>query len=146
MIDACAAAARTETGVAVVVQSAQDTNATDLLQASGYVFATPEYLGGMSGIMKDLFDRTYYEVLGQIEGRPYATMVCAGSDGHGAARQMERIVTGWRLKRVAPTIVVNVAAQTPAAILADKRLSNHALKPCAELGSLMAAGLVMGLF
>ena len=44
--------------------------------------------------MKDFFDRTYYPVLDQISGRPYATLICAGSDGHNAARQVERIATG----------------------------------------------------
>jgi hypothetical protein len=31
--------------------------------------------------MKDFFDRSYYAVLDRINGRPYATMICAGSDG-----------------------------------------------------------------
>ena len=50
--------------------------------------------------MKDFFDRTYYAALDRIAGRPYATMVCAGSDGENAVRQIERICTGWRLKPV----------------------------------------------
>jgi len=29
-------------------------------------------------------------------------LICAGSDGTGAARQIERIATGLRLKRIAP--------------------------------------------
>ena len=60
----------------------------------------------MAGLMKDFFDRCYYPALGRIEGRPYAVMVCAGSDGSGAARQIERICTGWRLKAVAPALIV----------------------------------------
>lgn len=73
-------------------------------------------------------------------------MVCAGSDGQGAVRQIERIVTGWRLKPVAPPVIVDVSAQTPERILADKSLSASQLAPCAELGSLFASGLTMGLF
>ena len=46
--------------------------------------------------MKDFFDRTYYAVLDGINGRPYAALICAGSDGQNAARQIERIATGWR--------------------------------------------------
>jgi NAD(P)H-dependent FMN reductase len=76
------------------------------LQADGYIFATPENLAAMSGVMKDFFDRTYYAALDRIAGRPYAVLICAGSDGANAARQVERIVTGWRLKRAAPTLIV----------------------------------------
>ncbi len=50
-------------------------------------------------MLKDFFDRCYYPALGPSNGRPYACLVCAGSDGSGAVRQIERIATGWRLKR-----------------------------------------------
>jgi len=64
------------------------------------VFASPENLAAMSGQMKDFFDRTYYAALDQLNGRPYAVMICAGSDGRNAAQQIERIATGWRLKAI----------------------------------------------
>ena len=118
----------------------------DLLSATGYIFATPENLASMSGLMKDFFDRTYYPVLERIEGRPYACMVCAGSDGQGAARQVERIATGWRLKPVAPTLIVNVQAQTPEAILARKTIPPDDLQRCRELGAALASGLMLGVF
>ena len=44
------------------------------------------------------FDRTYYAALDRIAGRPYAALICAGSDGQNAARQVECICTGWRLR------------------------------------------------
>ncbi len=52
----------------------------------------------MAGVMKDFFDRTYYPALDRIVGRPYATLICAGSDGENAARQIHRIASGWRSK------------------------------------------------
>ena len=48
--------------------------------------------------MKEMFDRCYYPCLGKLEGRPYATIICAGSDGENAQRQLDRIATGWRLR------------------------------------------------
>ena len=66
----------------------------------------------MSGKMKDFFDRTYYAALDRINGRPYATLICAGSDGRNAAQQIDRIATGWRLKRIAEPIIVCTHAQT----------------------------------
>ena len=47
-------------------------------------------LAAMAGLMKDFFDRTYYPALDRISGRPYAVLICAGSDGHSAARQLAR--------------------------------------------------------
>ncbi len=41
--------------------------------------------------MKDFFDRSYYGALDQDTRSPYACLICAGSDGHNAARQIERI-------------------------------------------------------
>jgi NAD(P)H-dependent FMN reductase len=90
----------------------------DVLAADGYIFATPETLAAISGLMKDFFDRTYYPALDRINGRPYAILICAGSDGQNAARQLERIATGWRLRAVAEPIIVCTHAQTPEAILA----------------------------
>lgn len=126
--------------------AATDACADDLLAAQGYLFACPENLGTMSGAMKDFFDRCYYPLMGQIEGRPFATAIAAGSDGSGAERQIERIVTGWRLRRIAEGLVVNLEAQTPEAILAPKTVPPAALQKCHDLGQSFGAGLAMGLF
>ncbi len=123
---------------------AADVVPDDLLKAGGLLFVCPENLASMSGLMKEMFDRTYYPVLGRIEGRPYATAIAAGSDGTGAQAQIDRIAKGWRLRRVAEPLIVNLAAQTPEAILAQKTLSEAATKQCAELGEAFAQGLEMG--
>lgn len=117
-----------------------------LLASGGYLFVCPENLGTMSGAMKEFFDRCYYPLLERIEGRPFATAIAAGSDGSGAERQIERIVTGWRLRRIAEGLVVNLKAQTPQAILAPKTVSAADLQKCRNLGQSFGAGLAMGLF
>jgi hypothetical protein len=97
-------------------------------------------------MMKDFFDRTYYAVLDRIVGRPYAALICAGSDGENAARQMQRIATGWRLKAIAETIIVCTHAQTPEAILAPKEIGEFDLSRCEEIGATLAAGLTLGIY
>jgi multimeric flavodoxin WrbA len=92
MADAAADGAASEPEIRVRLLRAQDVSPADVLEADGYLFATPENLGAMSGMM-DFFDRTYYAALNRIAGRPYAVLVCAGSDGENAARQIERIAT-----------------------------------------------------
>jgi multimeric flavodoxin WrbA len=143
---ALAAANGARSEVEVRMQAAQDTAADDVLQADGYLFATPENLAAMSGLMKDFFDRTYYAVLERINGGPYAAMICAGSDGENALRQVDRIATGWRLKRAAPGLIVCTHAQTPERILAPKLIEPADLARCCELGAALAAGLALGVF
>jgi multimeric flavodoxin WrbA len=146
MVEAAARGAASEPTVRVHLLRAPTAQAADLLEADGYIFGTPENLAAISGLMKDFFDRTYYPALDQISGRPYATLICAGSDGHNAARQVERIATGWRLKAIAEPLIVCTHAQTPEAILAPKVISPDDLKRCEELGAALAAGMSIGMF
>jgi NAD(P)H-dependent FMN reductase len=141
-----AQAAASSTGVAVQLQSASQTAPEHLQAADGYLFACPENLASMAGLMKDFFDRCYYPVLDRLNGRPYAVMICAGSDGSNAARQIERIATGWRLEQIAPTIIVCTHAQTPERILQAKQIGSEDLAQCRELGATMSSGLEMGIF
>ena len=143
---AAAQGAAAEPQVGARLLHALDARPADVLSADGYVFATPENLAAVAGLMKDFFDRTYYAALGRIEGRPYAVLVCAGSDGSNAARQLERICTGWRLRPVAEPLVVCTCAQTPEAILAHKVIGADELSRCEELGATLAAGLAVGIF
>jgi flavodoxin len=144
MAEAAANAARDE--IDTVLKAADEAQPEDLLQAEGYIFCAPENLAAIAGIMKDFFDRCYYPVLGKIEGRPYAQMVCAGSDGENAARQTARIAKGWRLKEVQPPLIIRTRAQTPEEILAEKTIPEENLLRCRELGAAMGAGLAMGVF
>jgi multimeric flavodoxin WrbA len=146
MAHAAAVGARTEKALHVSLQRAEDTQADDVLNADGIIFATPENLAAMSGKMKDFFDRTYYAVLDRVNGKPYATLICAGSDGRNAALQIERIATGWRLKSIADPLIVCTHAQTPQEILQPKRIPDGDLKSCEELGATLAAGLALGIF
>lgn len=146
MAQAAADGAADEAGVQVRLLAAPQAGPADLLGADGCLFATPENLASMAGLMKDFFDRCYYAALGRIEGRPYAAMVCAGSDGQGAVRQIERICAGWRLKAAAPALIVCTHAQTPEAILAPKTIGPADLARCRDLGAALAAGLALGIF
>ncbi len=146
MAEAAALAARAEQDVETILKRADAAGPVDLLWADGYIFAAPENLAAIAGVMKDFYDRCYYPVLGRIEGRPYAQMICAGSDGANALRQTARIATGWRLKPVQEPFIICTHAQTPDEILAEKTIPENDLERCRELGRAMAAGLAMGVF
>jgi flavodoxin len=146
MAIAAAQAAAQEPHLATRALLARDAVAADVLAADGYLFATPENLAAMSGQMKDFFDRTYYAALDRLNGRPYGTLICAGSDGGQAAAQIERIATGWRLRAVAPPLIVCTHAQSPEAIARPKTIAAGELARCAELGATLAAGIALGIF
>ena len=146
MAEAAARGAEAQAEVSVRLLPAVEAQPADVLAADGYIFATPEMLAALSGLMKDFFDRTYYPALERINGRPYAVLICAGSDGQNAARQIARIATGWRLRAVADPTIVCTHAQTPEAILAPKTVGQADLDRCRELGATLAAGLALGVF
>lgn len=135
-----------ESGTRARLYSAPDATPEVVLAADGYLFAAPENLAALAGLMKDFFDRTYYPALDRINGRPYATLVCAGSDGHNAARQIARIATGWRLRPIAEPLIVCTHADKPEAIEAPKVIGDRDLARCRELGAALAAGMAMGVF
>ena len=146
MAQAACAGAQADSAVQVRLLHARDAQIDDVLQADGYVFATPENLAAISGLMKDFFDRCYYGALERIQGRPYASLVCAGSDGSNAARQIACIASGWRLRAVAQPLIVCTHAQTPEAIAAPKHIAPSNLAECYALGAALASGLELGIF
>lgn len=144
--EAMARAALEGAGVGATLLACDEATPDAMLTAKGYLFVCPENLGSLSGAMKEFFDRCYYPLLGRIEGKPYATAIAAGSDGAGAQAQIDRIVTGWRLRRVADPLIVNLGAQSPEAILAKKVVPKDRLSDCREIGALLAEGLRLGIF
>ncbi|MDX1610386.1 MAG: flavodoxin family protein [Halofilum sp. (in: g-proteobacteria)] len=101
----------------------------DVLACDAILLGTTENLGYMSGALKDFFDRTYYQVIEQTEGLPYALYVRAGMDGTGTRRAVESICTGLSWKPVQEPLICRGEWQ------------DEFLDQCEELGMYMAAGL-----
>lgn len=120
--------------VAVRFLTARDAGPRDLLWCDGLLLGTPEYLGYMSGAMKDFLDRTFYEVEGKLQPLPCAIFISAGNDGSGALRALRRIITGYPFHEV----------QEP--VVARGRLTDADLERCRELGMALAVGLEAGIY
>lgn len=75
-----------------------DVDSELLRRAQGIILLTTENFGYMSGALKDMFDRTYYDILDDKRGLPYCLIIRAGKDGTGARRSVESIAKGlgWR--------------------------------------------------
>ena len=113
--------------VEVVTIEALAVTSRDVVDADGYLLATPVNLGYMSGALKHAFDTTYNDALGPTAGRPYAMVVHGESDTTGAILAIEKVTTGldWRLA----TPPVSVIGPVDAA----------GLDACSEAAAVLAA-------
>ena len=111
---------------------ANDAGPEDLLWADAMAIGTPENFGYMSGMIKDFLERTFYEVEGKLNPLPYALFICAGDDGSGAVRSIERIANGYPFKKVQEPIICNRDVEASKA-------------KCKDLGLMLAAGIEMGI-
>ncbi|MBN7769715.1 flavodoxin family protein [Marinobacter daepoensis] len=120
-------------GVEVVVKAPLDTQPDDILSCDAIVIGTTENLGYMAGLIKDVFDRCYYECLEKTEGLPFAFYVRAGHDGTGTHRAIESITTGLRWRLV----------QEP--LICRGEFQEEFVDQCQRLGLSMAASLEAGI-
>ena len=134
LVDACAEGVTADDDVALTVRVASHAGTDDLLACDGLILATPENFGYMSGALKDFFDRTYDDALPLQLNLPYALFVSAGNDGSNAVREVDRILRGYPMRKIAEPII------------SIKEPSPLDLEQCYELGQAMAAGLSLGVF
>lgn len=106
-----------------------------LESADGIILFTPENFGYMSGALKDMFDRTYYDIIDSKRGTPYCLIVRAGKDGTGTVRAVESIAKGLGWKRV----------QSPLILLGDyqeKDFNDQAKALAQGFAQALSAGMV----
>ncbi len=134
MAEAVAAGATDIGEVTVALKRAAEATAEDLLWADGLAIGTPEAFGYMSGMVKDFFDRTFYEVEGRVFRKPYVVFISAGNDGTGALRAIERIALGYTFKKVYEPVI------------ARGDVGPDDLEKCRDLGGVLAGGCQMGIY
>ena len=144
LVDAARDGASSISETTTTLQRAADTTASDVIAADGLVLATPENFGTMSGMLKDFFDRVFYPCETALVGRPYSVIVCAGGDGAGAMRDVDRIVTGWRMRKVHPGLIARRVGGMAGSSRGE--LSEVDIAKARELGMTIAAGLAYGAF
>ena len=133
--------ARSIDDVDTSLRRAADAGVADLVAADALIIASSENFGGMAGMVKDFLERTFYPCEGKLEGRPYAVIVCAGTDGTGAMRDIDRVATGWRLAKVHPGLIHKSGVTAQAVIIPDEVLGQ-----CSEIGATLAAGIAAGIY
>jgi len=135
---ACAVARGVESmdGAQCLLRRAREATLEDLVSCDGIIIGSPEYFGYMAGAVKDFFDRTYETAHNDpaVFRKPYAVFVNAGNDGTGALASIERICTGYKLKKVCNPIV------------APGDITDAVLAQCVEMGQTLAAGCVAEIY
>ena len=153
MIGAFCDGANDTDSVAVVTRSAHIATAQELQRADALILATPENFGYMAGSLKEFFDRTFYACMADttqegggsaslLAGRAYSVLVCAGNDGTGAMQSVDRIVTGWRMRKAHPGVIARRVGGEAGSSRGALRAED--LAACRELGQLFAEALAMG--
>lgn len=108
---------------------------SDLVTAAdAIIIGTTENFGAMSGLIKDFFERIYYDCLEQTQGMPFAFYVRAGLDGQGTLDGVQRITTGLKWKLVQEPLLLHGSY--------DEAFAAQ----CEALGEVIAAGCEAGIF
>ncbi|CCK76307.1 MAG: flavodoxin family protein [Oleispira antarctica] len=121
------------TNVEVKFIAPLDAQADDIKTAQAIIIGTTENLGYMAGLIKDVFDRCYYDCLDHTQGLSFSYYIRAGHDGTGTRKALETITTGLRWRLV----------QEPLICKGD--FDEAFITQCEELGLAMAASLDAGI-
>src|SRR5258705_10725455 len=81
MAQAAASGADSEPDVHIKFIHAAEAGPDALIESDGYIFATPENLAMLTGMLKDFFDRSYNPILDRTVGGPYPMLYGAAHDG-----------------------------------------------------------------
>jgi multimeric flavodoxin WrbA len=141
LAEAALAGARSAAEVDAACVRAASAGVADLLQADALVIATSENFGGMAGMTKDFLERIYYPCGDRLAGRAYTVVICAGNDGSGAMRDVDRVARGLGLRKVHPGLIHRTGALAQATIVPQ-----DVLAATAELAMTVAAGLAAGIY
>ncbi len=141
LAEAALAGARTVAEVDAILLRAADAGTADLVAADALVLATSENFGGMAGMTKDFLERVYYPCGDRLAGRAYAVLVCAGNDGTGAMRDIDRVARGLALRKVHPGLIHRTGA-----VAVPVRVPTAVLDEAAAIAATIAEGLAAGIY
>lgn len=111
-----------------------DADSSAVKAADAVIIGTTENFGAMAGLIKDFFERIYYDCLEHTQGMPFAFYVRAGLDGQGTLDGVQKITTGLKWKLI----------QEP--LLLHGKYDDGFADQCEELGEVVAAGCEAGIF
>ncbi len=109
MAEAVAAGAREVRGVEVVLKRVSEAGSEDLGSASAVAFGAPNTFGGMSGALRDFFDRAW-SAHEAVAGRPAVAFSSENADVTSARQEIEKFFTFYKLRKLSEGVT---AVQSP---------------------------------
>lgn len=109
MAEAVAAGAREVQGVEVVLKRAHEAGAEDLGLAAAVAFGAPNTFGGMSGALRDFFDRAW-SAHEKVAERPAVAFTSENASVTAARQEIEKFFTFYKLKKLSEGVT---AVQSP---------------------------------
>lgn len=76
----------------------------DFISCDAVAFGSPNYFSYMAGLMKDFFDRAL-SIREKVTGKPAAAFTSGGGSSSSALLTLERMISSFRLQKVAEGIV-----------------------------------------
>jgi flavorubredoxin len=96
--------ARSIDGVSVNLKRVDYATVDDLAGCDAVALGSPNYFSYMAGIMKDFFDKAL-SVRERVGGKPCVAFTSGGGSSNEALRSLERMISSFRLEKVADGIV-----------------------------------------
>ncbi len=106
LANAFADGVRAVMGSEAVVKKVTDVTPDDVQKADGLAFGTPNTFGGMSGAMREFFDRMW-PLHEQIAGRPAAIFTTENEGQTGAIDEIRKFFGFYNLKEVAAGLTIS---------------------------------------
>jgi len=76
----------------------------DFISCDAVAFGSPNYFSYMAGLMKDFFDRAL-SIRDKVAGKPAMAFSSGGGSSNAALLSLERMITSFRLEKVADGVV-----------------------------------------
>jgi multimeric flavodoxin WrbA len=104
MAKAVAAGAQGVEGSTATAKRVDYATIYDFMSCDAVAFGSPNYFSYMAGVMKDFFDRAL-SIRERVAGKPAAAFTSGGGSSDSALQSLDRMITSFRLEKVAEGIV-----------------------------------------
>jgi multimeric flavodoxin WrbA len=91
-------------GVSAKLKRVDYATVNDFVSCDAIALGSPNYFSYMAGLMKDFFDRAL-SIRERVTGKPAAAFTSGGGSSNSALLTLERMISSFRLEKVADGIV-----------------------------------------
>jgi multimeric flavodoxin WrbA len=134
MAKAVAEGVRSVGDVSIIMRRVDFATVYDFMSCDAVAFGSPNYFGYMAGAMKSFFDRAE-EIKSKVTGKPAVAFTSGGDLSDAALKSIEKMITQYKLEKVADGIFAKVDGTTEDVKIED-------LAKCKTLGEALAKAAI----